>query len=363
MFWKQMNQKDHNNIRRFRRVSLITVIAVYLLILVGGVVRSTGSGMGCPDWPKCFGSWVPPTHVDQLPENYQEIYSAKRVEKNERFVKMLHALGFHKKAEEIKNDKSILVEQEFNPTITWIEHINRLAGVTIGILIIATCLASFRIWKVDKWLGILSVFNVLLVIFQGWIGSIVVSTNLLHWMITFHMFLALLLVCILLYVHYRSYRLIYRIRPDTEKPEGLYRLLMVGFVLMNIQVVLGTQVREQVDIVAAQFGNLFRSEWVAELGDYFLAHRSFSLLLVIIHGWFIYWIYKCSYRNTSMWKWSQVLIVFIVLEILSGIAMAYFGIPAFLQPVHLLLGSLIIGIEFVVLLQLNDQRKIRFNNN
>jgi len=63
-----------------------------------------------------------------------------------------------------------------------------------------------------------------------------------------------------------------------------------------------------------------------------------------------------------MWKWSQVLIIFIALEIFSGMAMAYFGIPAFLQPVHLLIGSLIIGIEFIVLLQLNDQRKIRFNN-
>src|SRR5690606_18989119 len=298
-----MNLRDHKNITRFRRASLITVIAVYILILVGGIVRSTGSGMGCPDWPKCFGSWVPPTSVDQLPLNYQEIYSAKRVEKNDRFVEMLHALGFDEKAEEIKNDKSILVEEEFNATKTWIEYFNRLLGAVIGMLIIGTFLYSIRLWKMDRKLVILSLFNILLVIFQGWIGSIVVSTNLLHWMITLHMFLALLLVCLLLYVHYRSYRLTHRIKLKTENARTLYVTLVIAFALMNIQVVLGTQVREQVDLVAVQFGNLFRSEWVEHLGGYFLIHRSYSLLLVAIHLLFIYKVYKYSTRNTIIFRW------------------------------------------------------------
>lgn len=353
-----MNQNNLKNIKGFRKFSLVTVIAVYLLILVGGVVRSTGSGMGCPDWPKCFGSWVPPTSVDQLPENYQEIYSNKRVEKNERFVVMLQALGFDKKAEEIKNDKSILIEQEFNPTKTWIEYVNRLLGAVIGLLIIGTFLYSLPLWKLDRSIVTLSFFNIVLVIFQGWIGSIVVSTNLLPWMITVHMVLALLLVCLLLYVHYRSYKLAYPVQVKTDRPGRLYGLLMLAFILTCLQVVWGTQVREQVDIVAAQFGNLFRDQWVAHLGSSFLIHRSFSILLLIIHLVFIYEIYKYSWRKSNIFGWSQMLMLTILLEIITGVGLSYFALPAFLQPVHLFIGALVVGLQFVILLLLNDQKQL-----
>ncbi|MFD2202202.1 COX15/CtaA family protein [Shivajiella indica] len=354
-----MNQKNLNQIISFRRISLITVIAVYFLILVGGIVRSTGAGMGCPDWPKCFGSWVPPTNVDQLPNNYQEIYLTKRVEKNERFVTQLESFGFSKKADEIRNDKSILIEEEFNPVKTWIEYVNRLIGAVIGILVLITVIRSLRLWTLDKVIPILAIFNLILVLFQAWIGSLVVSTNLLPWMITVHMVLALLIVCLLLYIHYRSYRLVYPIQFKTEEPKSLFRIMVLACVLMLIQIVLGTQVREEIDVIAFQFGNMLRGEWISRLGLPFLIHRSYSLLLLAIHLLFIYKIYKYSLRKVSLFRWSQVLLIVIILEIASGVGMAYFAIPAFLQPFHLLLGSLIIGIQFIILLLLNDQKKVK----
>jgi len=353
-----MNQKNLNQVYSFRRISLITVIAVYFLILVGGVVRSTGSGMGCPDWPKCFGSWVPPTSVNQLPSNYQEIYSAQRVEKNNKFVAQLEKLGFEEKAEQIKNDRSILVEQEFNPVKTWIEYVNRLIGAVIGILVLLTVFRSFALWSLDKSIVVLSVLNLFLVLFQAWIGSIVVSTNLLPWMITLHMMLALVIVCILLYVHFRSFRLIQDARPTIDNPGSLFGILIVGFLLMLVQIVFGTQVREEMDVVAFEFGNLLRGEWIEHLGLVFLIHRSYSILLLAVHILFFYKVYKYTLRHVSIFKWSQALVLVIFLEILTGVGMAYFGVPAFLQPLHLLLGTLIVGIQFVILLQLNSQRKL-----
>lgn len=354
-----MKQKSFNHsINSFRNISLITVIAVYFLILVGGVVRSTGSGMGCPDWPKCFGSLIPPTSVDQLPTNYQEIYLEKRLVKNDRFVANLEALGFNKKAEEIRNDKSILIEEEFNPVKTWIEYFNRLVGAVIGLLVLITMIRSLPLWKTDKVIPVLAVFNLLLVLFQAWIGSIVVSTNLMPWMITVHMVLALVIVCLLIYLYYRSNRLVKDRLEVTENPNYLFNVLVIGFVLTIGQIVLGTQVREAVDQVAFQFGGLLRSEWVDNLGLSFLIHRSYSIVILAIHVYFVYRIYKLTVRNSVIFKLTQLLFVVLVVEILSGVGMAYFAIPAFLQPIHLLFGALLIGIQFLLLMKLSDQKQL-----
>ncbi|SFT65502.1 cytochrome c oxidase assembly protein subunit 15 [Algoriphagus locisalis] len=358
-----MKQATHKSISSFRRVSLITVIAVYLLILIGGIVRSTGSGMGCPDWPKCFGSVIPPTSVEQLPSNYQEIYLNKRLAKNERFVATLEKLGFSEKAEEIANDKSILVEEEFNAVKTWIEYLNRLAGVMIGLMIILTVWKSFPLGKLDRMIPILSMASLVLVVFIGWIGSIVVSTNLLHWMITFHMMLALLLVSLLIYTYHRSGKLIQSKGVKMDVPRRIELILLIGTILMFVQIVLGTQVREQIDIISASLGDMLRNEWIGRIGFEFLIHRSFSLVLLGIHLLYFFWAFKYTLRKSQVNLWSQVLMILIILEIATGMAMAYFGIPAFLQPIHLLLGSLIIGVQVILLLEIRENIQFRLNTN
>ncbi len=337
--------------RLFRRFSAVTIIAVYLLILVGGIVRSTGSGMGCPDWPKCFGSWVPPTEVSQLPEDYKEIYSQQRAEKNVRFANYLTALGFNELADQVKNDPSILEEEDFNATKTWTEYVNRLIGAIIGILIFGTFVFSLRYRKVDKTIVVLSFIAFVLVGFQGWIGSVVVSTNLLQWMITVHMLLAILIVLLLIYVHYRSKRSIVEV--ELQNRNRIQWVVIVCLALSVIQIVLGTQVREAIDLVAKE---LARSEWIKNLGIEFLIHRSYSILLLGIHLYLVFLLIRKEQVSEPL-RWPTLLLISIILiEILSGVIMAYFGVPAFVQPIHLLLGTLIVGVQYYLLLLIRNKK-------
>jgi cytochrome c oxidase assembly protein subunit 15 len=126
--------------------------------------------------------------------------------------------------------------------------------------------------------------------------------------------------------------------------------------------VLGTQVREQIDQVATDLGFMLRGKWLERVGLDFLIHRSFSLVLLAVHVLYFVWAFKYTLRKSQINIWSQVLIILIVLEIASGAGMAYFGIPAFLQPLHLLVGALIIGVQVILILHFRAQRKIKLNS-
>lgn len=331
--------------RGFYRLSLSTLVAVYILILVGGVVRSTGAGMGCPDWPKCFGQWVPPTSAEQLPADYKEFYSEYRHEKNVRFARYLTALGFANTANQILTDETIRQEADFNPVKTWIEYVNRLVGVVIGFLIFAVFVYSLRFWKSDRKLTGLAGFTFVLVGFQGWIGSIVVSTNLTPWTITVHMFLAMVIVGLLIY-------LVREGRGETGfSGQGLFPWVLGCLALVFIQIFLGTRVREVVDEVANQLAD--RNAWISALGITFVIHRSFSWVILAFHAVLL----RKLWKSEPTRGFVLPLFLLILGTILSGMGMAYFAVPPFLQPVHLLLATLAFGVEFYLALQLNRTTK------
>ena len=326
---------------RFHRLCLITLVAVYFLILVGGIVRSTGSGMGCPDWPKCFGSWVPPTSVDQLPTDYKEKFAAIRDTKNQKFARYLKAFGFESTANAILNDKSILVEADFNVAKTWIEYLNRIVGVIIGFLIIGVFVLSFRLRKENKTWFWIAMATLITVIIQGWFGSIVVSTNLTSWTITIHMLMAFVLVGLLIWLYEKS-------AAPINLPAGRYTrlLLVVAMLLLIVQVLLGTEVRAAIDRVAGLL--LPRESWITETGKDFLVHRSFSWVVVLVHAVLVYRLFKTSRTNPL----PVALVLLILLTLITGIGMAYFAVPAYLQPIHLLVATLTFGIQFLLFLRL-----------
>jgi cytochrome c oxidase assembly protein subunit 15 len=338
--------------RRFKNWGIITIIAVYILILVGGIVRSTGSGMGCPDWPKCFGSWVPPTEVSELPDNYREVYAQKRKIKNERLGKYLANLGFKDLAYRITNDPAIYKEEPFNATKTWIEYLNRLLGALIGVFIFLTLIFSFAYWNKDRGVTWLSIATFILVGIQGWIGSIVVSTNLLPGMITLHMMLAIAIVFLLIWAEIKAQKskLI-----ANSKSGKLTWIVGIALGISLVQIVFGTQVRQLIDVVAGQLGETRRGDWVIQTGIKFYLHRSFSWIVLVINGSILYFVRKQKITNKSISNSANILIILTLIEMVSGACMAWFGIPPFLQPLHLTLATISAGILFAMLIQLNPK--------
>lgn len=310
----------------FQRLALLTVIVVYILILIGGIVRSTGSGMGCPDWPKCFGSWVPPTEVSQLPANYQEIFGAK-----------------------------LKGEVEFNAIKTWIEYINRLFGVFTGLLIFGTLLASIPFLKRDRPIFYMSLLAFLLVGFQGWLGAKVVSSELAPIMVTLHMLLAIVIVFVLIYTMARSFVGSVLIEKVREK-RFINKWLVWTLILSLIQLLLGTQVREVMDEVMNKLGEAGRNQWVENLGLKFYIHRSYSILLLGLHVGLIFWLRKSIQQEGILYRLSVALLAMVIIEIATGIILAYWSVPAFAQPIHLTLATIALGLQFVLLLLLNAEK-------
>jgi len=262
----------------FRKVNLLTIITLFVLILAGGVVRSSGSGMGCPDWPKCFGGYVPPTDLAQLPKDYQQEYVNERVAKNQKFAQALDMFGFTELAERIRKDKSILIPEDFNVTKAWTEYINRLLGMLTGIFLFLTLVFSFGYTRYSLMIPILSFVNLLLVYFQAWLGSIVVSSNLVAWIVTVHMMVALAILAICIGTYYLSK--VYDKNRLVINPL-VYIVTLLVLALTIIQIVFGTEVREKIDSVSTHLQGGYREDWVSGVGSIFIEHRSMAIFVLI----------------------------------------------------------------------------------
>jgi len=303
---------------RFRRLGLFTIFAVYLVIFVGGSVRASGAGMGCPDWPTCFGQWIPPTDASQLPANYHEIYAQR---------------GYQ--------------STDFNPVKTWTEYTNRLVGVTIGFLIFLTAWSSRIYLKTDKAIFYLAVTVFVLVGFQGWLGSAVVASNLKPLIISLHMLLALFIVALLIYAIARSQRPALQELDISQIPASVHTLIKVVMGMTLLQIAMGLQVRESVDFISHAFTELERQYWRDSFPFIFYVHRSFSSVISFTNLWMSWKIYQ-SDKQSLFYRLVITLMSLIVIAILAGVSLDRLAMPRVAQPIHLLMANLIFGLQFFI---------------
>jgi heme a synthase len=322
----------------------IALILVYLVILAGALVRMTGSGMGCPDWPKCFGYYIPPTEKATLLWSPNRDFKAGQVIiVNEKlWVAKQNFTSGNKYNENNFEPFTKHDYAEFNVTKTWIEYINRLIGAIAGLACFIMALLSFYHWKQNKKVVLFSWFVVFLMGFQGWLGATVVYSVLNPLKITIHMVMALIIVAFILYI-------IKIARPQENKItlDPLFRnILFISLILTLIQIILGTQVRQFVD-EQIKMGISNKTLWLAQPEVNFYVHRSFSILVVLTNSFLLF-------RNQKLKLGLQKInwvITLLIIEVISGIAMYYLDFPVGSQAIHLIIASILFGFQFYLILE------------
>ncbi len=319
------------------------LVLVYLVILAGALVRMTGSGMGCPDWPKCFGYYIPPTEEKELRYTVGKEYSKGQViikdesllVAKDHFVAPRNFESTHWE-KYTKHDYAI-----FNPLHTWVEYLNRLVGALAGIACLVALVFSFGFWKENKKLVFLNLLICFLMGFQAWLGKTVVDSVLNPYKITTHMLAALVIVAVQLYVIYSVQENKKTKTLDTEFKWVLY----AGLVLTIVQIIFGTQVRESVDTIVE--AGLPKEVWLQNPKGGFYTHRSFSILVVCANA-FLFWRNRKLTLGFNKMNWVLGLLC---IEILSGIAMYYFNFPFGSQTIHIAMATLLFGLQFYLVLE------------
>src|SRR3954470_9027976 len=136
----------------FERLAFVTAAMTYLLVVIGAIVRSTGSGMGCPDWPTCHGSWIPP----------------------------------------------------IGDSAAWIEWVHRGVAVIIGFLVLGLVVLAVRNYRHQMSILVPTVLALILTGFQAYLGKVTVDTSNAGETVTAHLASALALLGLLTFIAIRA---------------------------------------------------------------------------------------------------------------------------------------------------------------
>lgn len=294
------------------RYTKFVLVFVFVVIAAGGIVRMTQSGMGCPDWPRCFGSWIPPTDASQLPADYEKYLRQQDI------------------------------DHTFNAQHTWTEYINRLLGALLGIWILIHVIWSYRKFiKTKPVIFWLSFLLLLATGIQGWLGKRIVDANLAVVKITTHMLVALVIAIVPVII----LRKLKAITPVQDK--GTKWLALTTLLLLLVQIVLGTEVREQIDEISRSLNYLQRELWIGRLDFFFTLHKAFAWVAAICCV-ALFWRALPHKELAGLGAWTFVVVL---LTLLLGLGMNYLNVPAIAQPLHLLSSSLLFVLVYALLLR------------
>ena len=328
-------------------LALASILIVYLVILAGAIVRMTGSGMGCPDWPKCFGYLIPPTERSQLDWKPNSDFNKNQIIiiENELFFavddfRSADILNIDNWEKYTKHDYA-----KFNVYHTWIEYINRLIGAIAGISVLILFISSLKYINKRFLITFLAFLSLAAILFQAWLGKIVVDSNLSANTISIHMIMAI----ILLFILFSILSIVSSKSTLRDLPRTISVLIIVSIIILLGQVIIGTEVRKFVDIKMELYNYSQKEKWFEEIPGIFYTHRSFSWAIIILNSYIFYLLKRIRLKSIIIYSVNALIFI----QIISGIVMFYLNFPFSTQPIHLLLSTIIVGLQFYFLMLYN----------
>ena len=310
----------------FQKLNWVLVFMTFDLIVFGAFTRLTDSGLGCPDWPGCYGVSNP-----------------------------FHAIG------EIQQAETAMPSGPVTVIKAWIEMIHRYLAMTVGALILVQVGMAFsKLKSLGKFPLFCSLGLLLLVCIQGAFGAWTVTLKLQPIIVTMHLMLALLLLaCLTVYAQQAweksSSVHTLRIRPLSAQ------LLLIAFVVLSIQIFLGAWVSTNYAVLACpdfptclgsmwpetnwgegftlwrQLGLNAQGEFISPtaLQTIHWAHRLFAVVVLIVLGIFGWKALQLTTPAlTSLGRFAKLLLAILLLQVVTGISNVVFQWPLLAALLH-----------------------------
>lgn len=332
----------------FQKLAIATLASVLVLMFVGATVRVSGSGMGCPDWPKCWGRLIPPTSADQVDFESLPIEVFQR-----------KAAWMGRDPDEVTPET---LREIFNPRHVWTEFFNRLTSLPVGFFAMATLVAAF--WQIRRrpWVFICALSSVIVIGVNAWMGARVVFSGLQPGVITAHLALAMGLLGLVVYCAWAGTNQPWRVKMVDSRKRRVTRV-SVGLLLLVIVLegVGGAQVRELTDELSKQYNNAPRETWVAELEEslWYITHRSFSW--AVLATTLVAYVLTCRHRTGGVGLVEHTVFAVVMIQMLLGVIMAQLGIFAWVQVLHVGLAAILLSMTWLWWFGLTHEKRTEAN--
>ena len=311
---------------KYRKLVWVAVFFTFDLIVFGGFTRLTDSGLGCPDWPGCYG--------------------------------MANPFLAH---EHISAAEAAMPTGPVTVAKAWIEMIHRYLAMGIGVLIIALMVNAWLQWRRSHDRAFSPVMPTLLFVFvcvQGAFGAWTVTLKLQPVIVTIHLLLGMLLLAMLVWMGERENSVV-KPPPREGNPAALRqvrRLAILSAIVLVVQIALGGWVSTNYATLACTGFPTCNGSWVPpmdfehgfhlwrELGmtaaGHYLpfsaltaihwVHRHFALVVVVVMGAAVW----RAWQFPTLRPTARPLALVLVMQLLSGVATVYLNFPLTIAVIH-----------------------------